>query len=128
MKRILDRVASERGPADFVLCMGDDVSDESMFKDLALEGDRHPGASIFTVHIGMSASDAKYYVHTTADVGELMQSLTQLGSMVCVCVGVCGCVCVCVRACVRVLVHVLVCERALGRCCRHAFGAARCDL
>lgn len=57
---------------DFVLCVGDDKTDEDMFRKLA----RTPEA--FTIKVGGEASFAKYNLHNTAAVLSLLQNLSQV--------------------------------------------------
>ncbi|MEO8887518.1 MAG: bifunctional alpha,alpha-trehalose-phosphate synthase (UDP-forming)/trehalose-phosphatase [Mucilaginibacter sp.] len=54
---------------DFILCIGDDKTDEDMFKKLA----RTPGA--FTIKVGNEASFAKYNLLNPDAVKSLLQSL-----------------------------------------------------
>ena len=56
---------------DFILCVGDDITDEDMFERLA---DR---AEAFTIKIGNGATAARYSLHTPYMVQSL---LTELGA------------------------------------------------
>lgn len=53
-------------PADFVLCIGDDYTDEDMFKSLPEEG--------FSVKVGLGETSARYQVTGVEDVHALLQS------------------------------------------------------
>ena len=57
---------------DFILAIGDDKTDEDMFRQLALE----PHA--YTIKIGEDASFAKYHLHTPFMVHSLLDSLNNL--------------------------------------------------
>ena len=69
-------VATERimstAEYDFILAIGDDKTDEDMFRQLALE----PHA--YTIKIGEDASFAKYHLHTPFMVHSLLDSLNNL--------------------------------------------------
>ncbi|TMW57077.1 hypothetical protein Poli38472_003002 [Pythium oligandrum] len=79
---ILDTMRAENNPADFVLCIGDDVADELMFEKLnqltlhkALPNDR-----VFTCTVGQKPSKAEFYVDDYTDVISLLKSLTVLST------------------------------------------------
>ncbi|ATP58214.1 bifunctional alpha,alpha-trehalose-phosphate synthase (UDP-forming)/trehalose-phosphatase [Pedobacter ginsengisoli] len=59
----------EREPYDFVLCVGDDQTDEDMFKVLA----HHGGA--YTIKVGHQASFARYNLYTPYLVSSLLEML-----------------------------------------------------
>lgn len=54
-------------PADFILCIGDDYTDEDMFKTL-------PG-SAYTVKVGHEPTVARLWVDNVDDVAEILESL-----------------------------------------------------
>lgn len=56
----------ETHPCDFIFAMGDDVTDESMFKKL-------PDSAI-TIKVGRSASAARYYVEDYHEARKLLQT------------------------------------------------------
>ena len=85
--RIVKRVLRDNG-ADFVLCMGDDVSDEKMFtsvlsvlaesavqQEMNIDNDT---SHAFTVTVGMKASNASYFVENSTDVAELLIGMAGL--------------------------------------------------
>mmetsp|Transcript_16297 Transcript_16297/g.48310 ORF Transcript_16297/g.48310 Transcript_16297/m.48310 type:complete len:1006 (-) Transcript_16297:237-3254(-) len=83
--------AARRGrpaePLQFVLCVGDDSSDELMFaalqkrKDAAAgRGGAAPGHDLFTATVGRKPSDASAYLADHADVVELLGMLSGVGS------------------------------------------------
>jgi trehalose 6-phosphate synthase/phosphatase len=55
---------------DFILCIGDDQTDEDMFKKLATRTDA------FTIKVGNEASFAKYNLHNPAMVQALLQTVS----------------------------------------------------
>jgi trehalose 6-phosphate synthase/phosphatase len=63
---------------DFVLCIGDDRSDEDMFQFISSAPcgeDLAPTAEVFACTVGRKPSKAKYYLDDTAEVVRLMQGL-----------------------------------------------------
>jgi trehalose 6-phosphate synthase/phosphatase len=66
----VDQILHE-GLYSFILCIGDDKTDEDMFRRLA----RVPEA--FTIKVGNEASFAKYNLHSPAMVRSLLQSLSR---------------------------------------------------
>lgn len=73
---------SERGLLpDFVLCIGDDRSDEDMFEVITGAVDGHslpPSAEVFACTVGRKPSKAKYYLDDTAEIVRLMQGLASV--------------------------------------------------
>ena len=72
-------------PAGFVLCIGDDSSDEEMFAALEAEadaaGDWQGGgvhANIFACTVGQKPSKASYYVNDCSEVIKLLGTLAGL--------------------------------------------------
>ena len=66
---------------DFVLCIGDDRSDEDMFEVIssAVGGPTFaPEAEVFACTVGRKPSKAKYYVDDTADIFRVMQGLANV--------------------------------------------------
>lgn len=70
----------ERGQCpDFVLCIGDDKSDEDMFQLIASAacGDSLGSkAEVFACTVGRKPSKARYYLDDAAEVVRLMQGLS----------------------------------------------------
>jgi len=63
---------------DFVMCVGDDRSDEDMFESLmkSASSPSLPGSpEIFCCTVGQKPSKAKYYLDDTADVLRLLSGL-----------------------------------------------------
>ncbi|PKU78015.1 alpha,alpha-trehalose-phosphate synthase [UDP-forming] 6 [Dendrobium catenatum] len=66
---------------DFVLCIGDDRSDEDMFEVITGAVDGHslpPSAEVFACTVGRKPSKAKYYLDDTAEIVRLMQGLASV--------------------------------------------------
>lgn len=63
---------------DFVLCIGDDRSDEDMFEVInsAREGlTLSPVAEVFACTVGQKPSKAKYYLEDTTEIVRMLQGL-----------------------------------------------------
>ncbi|XP_002521023.2 probable alpha,alpha-trehalose-phosphate synthase [UDP-forming] 9 [Ricinus communis] len=76
-KVLLNMVNSGNSP-DFVLCIGDDKSDEDMFQSIlsTVSDPTLPAApEIFACTVGRKPSKAKYYLDDAADVVKLLQGL-----------------------------------------------------
>lgn len=66
-------------PPEFVLCVGDDRSDEDMFESIAhaMEGfPQIPLAEVFACTVGQKPSKARYYVEDTAEVVKMLHGFT----------------------------------------------------
>lgn len=66
--------------ADFVLCIGDDRSDEDMFEifgDAKLKGILSPNPSVFACTVGQKPSKATYYLDDTTEVITMLESLAE---------------------------------------------------
>eukprot|EP00793_Prasinoderma_coloniale_P001526 PRCOL_00003330-RA len=76
--------AAATGAADFVLCIGDDASDEDMFAAIEAEadlgGDWQSGGtvSVFPCTVGQKPSKASYYVNDPQEVIKLLTTLAGL--------------------------------------------------
>lgn len=68
---------------DFVLCVGDDRSDEDMFESIPNTADISSlpvPPEIFACTIGQKPSKARYYLDDTVDVLKLLSGLTGASS------------------------------------------------
>ncbi|OQR98977.1 trehalose-phosphatase [Achlya hypogyna] len=75
--RILSTLESQPGsPVDFVLCIGDDQSDEFMFSYLE---ERHMPKT-FTVTVGKKPSAAKHFLNDVDQVMEVLSALTKVST------------------------------------------------
>lgn len=62
---------------DFILCCGDDRTDEDMFE--VLENDaRVPKTNLFTATVGVKPSKARYYVRNPDEVAKIIESLAEV--------------------------------------------------
>ena len=70
-------------PPDFVLCIGDDRSDEDMFESISKTAYRSSlpvSPEIFSCTVGQKPSKARYYLDDTVDVLTLLQGLAAASS------------------------------------------------
>jgi len=66
--------------ADFVLCIGDDRSDEDMFESIdnaIANGILTSSKSVFACTVGQKPSKAKYYLDDTTDVINMLEALAE---------------------------------------------------
>mmetsp|Transcript_9605 Transcript_9605/g.29069 ORF Transcript_9605/g.29069 Transcript_9605/m.29069 type:complete len:250 (+) Transcript_9605:2427-3176(+) len=74
VQRVLNE-ARFRQPPDFVLCIGDDRTDEDMFSYLQESKDLGSSA-IYTCTVGIKPSKAKYYLRNSDEVVTVLNELT----------------------------------------------------
>ncbi|GAB2273125.1 Sesquithujene synthase A [Dionaea muscipula] len=77
-ERLLAKMQQKRMQPDFVLCIGDDRSDEDMFEVImsARSGPSlSPVAEVFACTVGRKPSKAKYYVEDTSEILRMLQGL-----------------------------------------------------
>ncbi|KAL5544241.1 hypothetical protein UlMin_008025 [Ulmus minor] len=77
-QKALSRMISDGKPADFVMCIGDDRSDEDMFEsilNIANDSSLPAAPEIFACTVGQKPSKAKYYLDDTVDVMNLLRGL-----------------------------------------------------
>ncbi|KAG2702111.1 hypothetical protein I3760_06G075200 [Carya illinoinensis] len=82
-EKVLLRMVNVGAPPDFVMCIGDDRSDEDMFERIlsTVSSPSLPAApEIFACTVGRKPSKAKYYLEDTADVVKLLQGLATASS------------------------------------------------
>ncbi|KAJ8773523.1 hypothetical protein K2173_005769 [Erythroxylum novogranatense] len=80
-KRLLSIMQEKGMSPDFVLCIGDDRSDEDMFEVItsSVAGSSiAPRAEVFACTVGQKPSKAKYYLDDTAEIVRLMQGLASV--------------------------------------------------
>ena len=71
----------EEGNApDFVVCIGDDRSDEDMFESITTTLSAQPSSEIFACTVGRKPSKAKYFLDEVSDVVKLLQGLANTSS------------------------------------------------
>lgn len=77
-EKVLSMMATNGEAPDFVMCIGDDRSDEDMFESI-LNAVSNPSNSavpeIFACTVGQKPSKAKYYLDDTADVVRMLRGL-----------------------------------------------------
>uniref|UniRef100_A0A5B7C204 alpha,alpha-trehalose-phosphate synthase (UDP-forming) n=1 Tax=Davidia involucrata TaxID=16924 RepID=A0A5B7C204_DAVIN len=75
-EKVLSTMISNEKPPDFVLCIGDDRSDEDMFESISSTGcssSLPANPEIFACTVGQKPSKARYYLDDTNDVLRLLQ-------------------------------------------------------
>lgn len=73
VERLISRMRSEGKAPDFVLCIGDDRSDEDMFESISrVTSDPN---EVFACTVGLKPSMAKFYLDDTFEVISLLQGL-----------------------------------------------------
>lgn len=77
-EEVLSKMTQMGKPADFILCIGDDRSDEDMFGAISklyntISVSEAP--DIFACTVGQKPSKAKYYLDDTVDVMALLQGM-----------------------------------------------------
>ncbi|CAN0871705.1 Alpha,alpha-trehalose-phosphate synthase [UDP-forming] 6 [Linum grandiflorum] len=83
-KRLLSTIEEKQLTPDFVLCIGDDRSDEDMFEVItsSMAGmsttSMNPRSEVFACTVGKKPSKAKYYLDDTAEIVRLMQGLASV--------------------------------------------------
>lgn len=77
-EKVLSMMVNDGKAPDFVMCIGDDRSDEDMFESIltAVSIASLPAfPEIFACTVGQKPSKAKYYLDDTADVVRLLRGL-----------------------------------------------------
>ncbi|PIN16864.1 Trehalose-6-phosphate synthase component TPS1 [Handroanthus impetiginosus] len=77
-EKVLSMLANNGRAPDFVVCIGDDRSDEDMFESISNTVSNSSGPTvpeIFACTVGRKPSKAKYYLDDTADVVRLLRGL-----------------------------------------------------
>lgn len=77
-EKIFAAMAEGGKQADFVLCIGDDRSDEDMFEiigDAMISGVLSSNSSVFACTVGQKPSKAKYYLDDTTEVINMLEAL-----------------------------------------------------
>lgn len=75
-ERLLATMKQKSMLPDFVLCIGDDRSDEDMFKVIMSSKDSlSPVAEVFACTVGQKPSKAKYYLEDTTEILRMLQGL-----------------------------------------------------
>ncbi|KAL3654096.1 putative alpha,alpha-trehalose-phosphate synthase [UDP-forming] 9 [Castilleja foliolosa] len=77
-EKVLSKLAKNGDTPDFVVCIGDDRSDEDMFEAIShavLSSSVPAVPEIFACTVGQKPSKAKYYLDDTSDVVRMLQGL-----------------------------------------------------
>lgn len=81
-KRLLTTMQERGMSPDFVVCIGDDRSDEDMFEvitsSVASGECIAPRAEVFACTVGNKPSKAKYYLDDTVEIARLMRGLASV--------------------------------------------------
>lgn len=78
VEQLLSTMTARGAPPDFVLCIGDDRSDEDMFESIATTiSGPDSQAKVFACTVGRKPSKAKYYLDDTMEVIMTLQGLAQ---------------------------------------------------
>ncbi|XP_073296572.1 probable alpha,alpha-trehalose-phosphate synthase [UDP-forming] 11 [Primulina huaijiensis] len=83
VKNAIETMQIKGQPADFVLCIGDDRSDEDMFEAIASSVANRvlpAAAEVFACTVGQKPSMAKYYLDDTFEVIKMLQGLSAFAS------------------------------------------------
>lgn len=82
-EKVLLRMVNDGNPPDFVMCIGDDRSDEDMFESIlsTVSSPSLPAPpEIFACTVGRKPSKAKYYLDDASDVVKMLQGLATSSS------------------------------------------------
>lgn len=77
-ERLLAMMCQKDVLPDFVLCIGDDRSDEDMFEVIMSakdDGCLSPVAEVFACTVGQKPSKAKYYLEDISEILKMFQGL-----------------------------------------------------
>eukprot|EP00826_Nyctotherus_ovalis_P048567 TRINITY_DN5734_c0_g7_i2.p3 TRINITY_DN5734_c0_g7~~TRINITY_DN5734_c0_g7_i2.p3 ORF type:complete len:253 (+),score=95.06 TRINITY_DN5734_c0_g7_i2:2360-3118(+) len=72
VKRLFEIVEAKKGKVDFVLCIGDNDTDEFMFKEVKKHADPQ---GTFCITVGMKVSLAEYYFNDQNEVSTLLSEI-----------------------------------------------------
>lgn len=87
ISNVLGNQLGSQSGSDFILCMGDDISDEKMFTSVfssiaeqqnRIQSTEGKATYAFTVAVGKKASNASYFVHKAEDVANLLIRMSGL--------------------------------------------------
>lgn len=83
MEKLLGTLSNCGKPPDFVMCIGDDRSDEDMFESInnTASSNLFPSVpEVFACTVGQKPSKAKYYVEDTSEVLRLLRGITAVST------------------------------------------------
>lgn len=79
VKQILEETHKKSDGVDFILCMGDDISDEKMFSSVinfASDCDGRNSSYAFNVAVGKKPTKASFFVEDASEVGNVLVALS----------------------------------------------------
>lgn len=79
-EKIFTKMAENQRRADFVLCIGDDRSDEDMFEIIGNSMSRgiiSSNTAVYACTVGQKPSKAKYYLDDTSEVIMMLEGLAE---------------------------------------------------
>ncbi|KAL1807250.1 hypothetical protein ACET3Z_030318 [Daucus carota] len=76
-EKVLSTMVSSGMPPDFVVCIGDDKSDEDMFESIlsTVSSPSIPAPEVFACTVGRKPSKARFYLDDSVEVVKLLQGL-----------------------------------------------------
>lgn len=82
VEKVISKLTDDGKQQDFLMCIGDDRSDEDMFESLlkSLNPSSAKLPEIFCCTVGQKPSKAKYYLDDTADVLRLLSGIASAAS------------------------------------------------
>ncbi|CAL9047020.1 probable alpha,alpha-trehalose-phosphate synthase [UDP-forming] 9 [Musa acuminata AAA Group] len=83
VEKLLGTLSNRGKPPDFVMCIGDDRSDEDMFESInnTASSNLFPSVpEVFACTVGQKPSKAKYYVEDTSEVLRLLRGITAVST------------------------------------------------
>lgn len=82
VEKVISSISNDGKAPDFLMCIGDDRSDEDMFESLlkSSSSNSQTSAGIFACTVGQKPSKARYYLDDTADVMRLLSGLAAAAS------------------------------------------------
>ncbi|XP_072995917.1 probable alpha,alpha-trehalose-phosphate synthase [UDP-forming] 9 [Typha latifolia] len=83
VEKLIGRLVNYQKPPDFLMCIGDDRSDEDMFEIInnAASSSLLPVApEVFACTVGQKPSKAKYYVDDTSEVIRLLEGIAAIST------------------------------------------------
>lgn len=78
MNNILDLMNTKSSKVDFILCIGNDDNDESMFEAIKNYSQKNIECSYYTVTVGQKYSKADFFVHDSIELLGLLEGLAKL--------------------------------------------------
>lgn len=81
-EKVLSTLVSSGKPPDFVVCIGDDKSDEDMFESIlrTVSSPSIPAPEVFACTVGRKPSEARFYLDDSVEVVKLLQGLANASS------------------------------------------------